>query len=81
MIFYVNFPSQVRVSTSSLFLIATVLVLILVHIIIKYLQDKNVSVNNPYVILWLGLISTFIGFTLSVYAQEAFKEKEDKQDF
>ncbi|MFD4932129.1 hypothetical protein ACFWMS_25200 [Peribacillus butanolivorans] len=69
-----------QVSTSSLFLIATILVLIIVHIIIKYLQDKQVTANNPYVVLWLGLISTFIGFTLSGYTQEAFKEKDEKEN-
>jgi hypothetical protein len=69
-----------QASTSSLFLIATILVLIFVHIIIKYLQDKQVTANNPYVVLWLGLISTFIGFTLSGYTQEAFKEKDDKEN-
>ncbi|MFS0604924.1 hypothetical protein [Peribacillus frigoritolerans] len=68
-----------QASTSSIFLIATVLVLIIVHISIKYLQDK-VPVDSPYVVLWLGLISTFIGFTLSGYAQEAFKEKDDKEN-
>lgn len=69
-----------QAGTSSLFLIATVLVLIIVHIMIKYLQDKQVTANNPYVVLWLGLISTFIGFTLSGYTQEAFKEKDDKEN-
>ncbi|MFF2588841.1 hypothetical protein ACFVSS_13220 [Peribacillus butanolivorans] len=69
-----------QASTSSIFLIATVLVLIIVHISIKYLQDKKVPVDSPYVVLWLGLISTFIGFTLSGYAQEAFKEKDDKEN-
>ncbi|MGE7609671.1 hypothetical protein ACQKML_24165 [Peribacillus frigoritolerans] len=71
--------SLTQASASSLFLIATVLVLIIVHIMIKYLQDKQVTANNPYVVLWLGLISTFIGFTLSGYTQEAFKEKDDKE--
>lgn len=69
-----------QASTSSIFLIATVLVLIIVHVLIKYLQDQQVTVNNPYVVLWLGLISTFIGFTLSGYTQEAFKEKDDKEN-
>ncbi|MFD4820154.1 hypothetical protein [Peribacillus butanolivorans] len=36
--------------------------------------------DSPYVVLWLGLISTFIGFTLSGYTQEAFKEKDDKEN-
>ncbi|WP_416045816.1 hypothetical protein [Priestia megaterium] len=67
-----------KVSTASIFIIATLLILAIVHIIIKYLQLKERNLNNPYFILWIGLISTFVGFTLSGYAQEIFKEKEDK---
>ncbi|WP_330502668.1 hypothetical protein V2I71_12735 [Peribacillus frigoritolerans] len=67
-----------------LLIVITIIVLILIHIIIKFLQNKtsdrsNQLSSNPFFVLWSGLISTFIAFTLSMYAQEAFSNKEYKE--
>ncbi|PGZ93953.1 hypothetical protein COE53_04325 [Bacillus sp. AFS029533] len=77
---YISF-TLFHISSASIFIIATFLILMIVHFIIKYLQDMKVVDNdNPFFVLWIGLISTFIGFTLSTYTQEAFNEKDQNNN-
>ncbi|MFB7138910.1 hypothetical protein ACFCYN_04520 [Gottfriedia sp. NPDC056225] len=66
------------IDAPNIFIIAAVIILVIVHIITQYSQEKGS--NNPYISLWLGLIGTFIGFTLSAYAQGAFNEKHNKSN-
>lgn len=62
----------------SIFITLTVFLLIFIHFAIYYLQKKRVDGNNLYIVLWLGLIGTFIGFTLSGYAQEKVNEETEE---
>ncbi|WP_282139182.1 hypothetical protein [Rossellomorea aquimaris] len=57
----------------------TLIIILLVHLIIQFLIDKGLQTSNVHLIIWLGLISTFIGFTLSTYYTEIQKEESDKE--
>ncbi|MCM3393717.1 MULTISPECIES: hypothetical protein [Cytobacillus] len=48
----------------------------LAHILIHLIKER-VDVSDPHLVLWIGLISTFIGFTLSTYQAESQQERND----
>jgi len=53
-------------------------VMIIACFLIAWLVGKFKNYSHPFWILWLGLLTTFVGFTLSASFQEIMKEGEEK---
>ncbi|WP_298469929.1 hypothetical protein [uncultured Psychrobacillus sp.] len=61
-----------------IFLLVSIVILIIVIILIIHLEKKYPNYSHPFWVIFLGLVVTFVGFTLSGYFQEVVKKPEEK---
>ncbi|MCQ6265595.1 hypothetical protein M1K46_07950 [Fictibacillus sp. WQ 8-8] len=66
------------VGLSNALLSISFVLLVITGLSIGFLKGKFKNYSNPYWILILGLITTFVGFTLSGAFQEIVKDREDQ---
>lgn len=62
------------------FLFWSILVIPIIHELLSYMLRKNIiTKDSPHLVLWIGFISTFIGFSFSQSFQDYQKQKEITQ--
>ncbi|MDO7486866.1 hypothetical protein Q5O89_15735 [Peribacillus frigoritolerans] len=66
------------VEISTAFLLVSFSLILLVAIIIIFLQQRLSNYSHPIWVITLGIIVSFVGFTLSASFQEMVKNAEEK---